>query len=240
MTVIIAVIGSCLLLFLWSNAELKSMLSKVNSLRVKGHIVIARPRKIPIHYRISKRLFDIVFSSFALILLTPVYWAVYVAIKLESEGPVAFARERIGLRGKPIKVLKFRTVYLSTDKQGSSFPRLSDIGVTKVGRFLRKTSLDEIPAFLNVLTGDMSLVGRSLILDHPESSSTLTSAEREALLDIKPGLVSLWALSRDVVDYNFENVLDFDKYYLTKMSFGFDLKAIIGATIVLFGSTSQY
>lgn len=239
-TIVVGFLGIVFTLLFWSNAELSLTVARVNALKAKGRLHIVDKPKVGRGYTVVKRIFDLVFSSFALICLAPWLAVICIAIKIESPGPVFYKRRRVGVKGMHFEAYKFRTMRAVGSSEDPAFPRLSDFRVTNLGRFLRRTSLDELPAFVNVLAGHMSLVGRSPVLDNAESARLVTQEEREALLSIKPGVISLWALSRDIVDFNFENVLDYDRYYLARMSFAFDLKAIIGAVVVLLGSTSQY
>lgn len=106
-----------------------------------------------------KRFTDIVISIFALILTSPIFLLTAVAIKLESKGPVFFLHERTGLKGVPFKMIKFRGMIDNALDYGPGITRLDDPRITKVGKFLRRTSIDELPQFINVLKGEMSIIG---------------------------------------------------------------------------------
>jgi len=106
-----------------------------------------------------KRLIDIIFSVLALIVSSPFFLLAVVAIKLESKGPALFIQERAGLNGKNFKLLKFRGMIDNALQHGPELTQINDPRVTKVGKFLRRTSIDEIPNFINVLRGEMSLIG---------------------------------------------------------------------------------
>ncbi|MFM1931140.1 MAG: hypothetical protein RL226_443, partial [Bacteroidota bacterium] len=106
-----------------------------------------------------KRLMDIVFSAIAVILLSPVYLVLGLLVKLSSPGPVFFVQERIGIHGRPFNIIKFRTMVSDAEKDGPQLSSATDSRITRIGRFLRKTRLDELPQFINVLRGEMALVG---------------------------------------------------------------------------------
>jgi FlaA1/EpsC-like NDP-sugar epimerase/lipopolysaccharide/colanic/teichoic acid biosynthesis glycosyltransferase/ActR/RegA family two-component response regulator len=132
-----------------------------------------------------KRFIDLVFSLVALILLAPVFFLVAIAIKLNSSGPVFYAQERVGRRGRTFRILKFRSMIADAEQVGPQLTGRNDSRVTRVGRWLRRLKLDEFPQLMNVLTGDMSLVG-----PRPEIPSMVeqyTSAQR-AILEVKPGI----------------------------------------------------
>jgi exopolysaccharide biosynthesis polyprenyl glycosylphosphotransferase len=166
---------------------------------------IARPEHDSGPARYGKRLFDLAFASVALVLLIPVFIAVALAIKLDDRGPVFFRQERPGLQGKSFRILKFRTMSVDPDA-GKQVQHAgveaseeiffckseSDGRVTRVGRFLRKTSLDEISQLFNVLSGAMSIVGPRPLIPG-EGLSVEYYLERRAL--VKPGITGLWQIS---------------------------------------------
>jgi lipopolysaccharide/colanic/teichoic acid biosynthesis glycosyltransferase len=140
----------------------------------------------------SKRLFDIVVSVIALILVAPILGAVAVAIKLGSPGPVFFRQARIGLNGRSFQMYKFRTMAVGADRAGPSSTTADDPRVTSVGRVLRRLNLDELPQFVNVLKGDMSVVGPRPQV--PWAVERYTPEER-VILSVRPGITdwaSLW------------------------------------------------
>jgi lipopolysaccharide/colanic/teichoic acid biosynthesis glycosyltransferase len=132
-----------------------------------------------------KRFFDIFFSFFGLLFLLPLFIIVAVLIKVNSDGPVFFRQERIGKDFRTFRIFKFRTMSMNTKKEGSLVTVAGDKRVTKIGALLRKTKIDELPQLLNVLKGDMSLVG-----PRPEVKKyvDLFKAEYKKLLTIKPGI----------------------------------------------------
>ncbi len=134
-----------------------------------------------------QRVFDILVSVVVLIVLSPLLAAVALAVKLQDGGPVFFAGKRVGKGEKPIRILKFRTMVPGAERRGPGITVSSDDRVTSVGRFLRKTKLDEFPQFVNVLLGDMSLVG-----PRPEDPRYVAkyTEEQRALLTVRPGITS--------------------------------------------------
>lgn len=166
---------------------------------------IARPEHDSGPSRYSKRIFDVAFASVALVLLMPIFIVLAVAIKLDDRGPVFFRQKRPGLHGLPFRILKFRTMSVAPDASSCAEPdpveqmtavffakSESDNRVTRVGRFLRKTSLDEIPQLFNVLAGSMSIVGPRPLIPG-EGRSVEYYMERRAL--VKPGITGLWQIS---------------------------------------------
>ena len=193
--------------------------------------------------RILKRVFDLVLSLLGLIVLSPVFLVVAIAIKMDSKGPVIYAQKRIGELGKPFTFYKFRSMYAemspglggaeadkmleilraSNEATGPMFKIKNDPRVTKVGRFIRKTSLDELPQFLNVFIGNMSLVGPRPAL--PNEVVQYGNEARRRLL-IKPGATGLWQVSGRS-DISFEDYVQMDVYYLEHWSLWLDIKIIL-------------
>jgi len=140
-----------------------------------------------------KRLFDIVFSLFGLILVCPLLLVIAVLIKLESPGQAFYRGERVAKNGKPFKIFKFRTMVLNAEKLGGPSTAGDDPRLLKIGLFLKKYQLDELPQLINVLKGEMSLVG-----PRPEVKmyvDMMTDEEKRVILSVKPGmtdLASLW------------------------------------------------
>jgi lipopolysaccharide/colanic/teichoic acid biosynthesis glycosyltransferase len=132
-----------------------------------------------------KRAFDIVVAAAALAILAPVLAAVAAAVKLDSRGPVLFVQQRIGRGGRPFEILKFRTMVVGAERLGPNVSATEDARLTRVGRLLRRCFLDEAPQLVNVLRGDMSLVG-----PRPETPeyAALLSADERRILSVRPGM----------------------------------------------------
>lgn len=194
-----------------------------------------------------KRGFDIVFSTCVLVFLSPIFVLIAISIFLFSPGKVLFSQERLGQGGKVFKCLKFRTMVPdaeeSLDQILERFPMLKkewqqtqklrqDPRVFTWGRFLRKTSLDELPQFWNVLKGDLSVVGpRPYMTNQLEEMGSSASI----ILSIKPGITGLWQTSGRS-QTNFRTRIALDKEYVDKQSFGYDLRLILKTIPVLFSS----
>lgn len=181
--------------------------------------------------RVSKRLFDILGSAALIVLSIPLMAAVAVAVKLSSPGPVFYSQERVGLRGKPFPMLKFRSMVEGADDhlqslldaQGTSdrplFKINDDPRITSLGRFMRRYSLDELPQFFNVLRGEMSLVG-----PRPQRAAEVAlydDAARRRLF-MKPGITGLWQISGRS-DLEWEDAIRLDLYYVENWSMAGDV-----------------
>ena len=178
--------------------------------------------RISITTRVIKRAIDIVFSILALILLAPVFLLVSILIRKDSKGPIIFKQKRIGKDGVPFEMYKFRTMKTNTVKYAYCPADRQDERITQIGKFLRKTSLDEIPQFFNSLKGDMSLVG-----PRPEMQFIVkkyNSYQRERLL-VKPGITGIWQVTADRKKCIHEN-LDYDIYYIDNLSILLDILVI--------------
>jgi Undecaprenyl-phosphate glucose phosphotransferase len=186
--------------------------------------------------QLQKEMFDRLFAALALITLSPLLVAIAIAIKLSSRGPVIFKQKRKGADGRVFTIYKFRSMRLHTDAAGS-LPQATrhDARITRVGAFLRHTSLDELPQFFNVLRGDMSVVGpRPHALEHDDLYQKVVAGYIQRYR-IKPGITG-WAQingfrgETDRIE-KMERRVEHDLYYLGNWSFGLDMRIIL-ATIV--------
>ena len=174
-------------------------------------------------YEVSKRIVDVVGSLLAILVSFPVWVGIAAWIKLGSEGPVFFKQQRIGHGGKPFKMYKFRSMYVTAPKYGRSPESSEDPRVTPAGRFIRKTSLDELPQLLNVLRGEMSLVGPRPEMPYIVSEYDSHQAQR---LNVKQGLTGLWQLSADRRFAIHESV-EYDLYYIEHRGLFLDLAILL-------------
>ena len=181
-----------------------------------------------------KRVLDMVFSTLVLILLSPLMLVIAIAVKLDSRGPVFYSSERIGKKGRVFRCTKFRTMVRDADKRradvmhlnerdGVLFKISNDPRITKLGSFLRKYSLDELPQFFNVLRGDMSVVGPRPPLAIEVREYKLSHLRR---LDVTPGITGLWQVQARQ-DPSFDNYISLDVTYIEKWSIWLDLKIIL-------------
>jgi lipopolysaccharide/colanic/teichoic acid biosynthesis glycosyltransferase len=199
-------------------------------------------------YKFTKRLIDIVGSLVGITILSLVFIAVSILIKIEDpKGPVFFSQKRVGLNGKEFKMFKFRSMVSNAEEKlmellqfnevsGAMFKMKDDPRVTKVGKFIRKTSIDELPQLFNVLKGEMSLVGPRPPL--PREVELYSDYDKQRLL-VTPGCTGLWQVSvRNSV--GFDEMVELDITYIEKRSILFDIKIILKTVLVLFGSKDAY
>lgn len=185
--------------------------------------------QMPVWQRNIKRLFDVFIALLALIILTPVYAITSMCIYWNDKGPVFYKQERIGLNGKAFYILKFRSMYQNAEKTGPTLSKDGDPRITPVGKVLRKYRLDEIPQFLNVLKGEMSLVG-----PRPERSFFIEKIVEKApqyrlLHRVRPGITS-WGMVKYGYAENVEQMIKrmrYDILYIENMSLVLDLKILI-------------
>jgi len=184
-------------------------------------------------YYIVKRVIDIILSLVALVFATPIIAVVGAAIKLESEGPIIYKQERVGLGGKPFVIYKLRSMYIDAEKNGAQWACKDDPRVTKVGRFIRKTRIDELPQLMNILKGDMSIVG-----PRPERP-ILTYKFNEEIpgfvnrLQVKPGLTG-WAQVTGGYELSPKEKLEKDMYYIENQSLWLDFKIMFKTIFIVF------
>lgn len=176
-------------------------------------------------YLLIKRLIDIVLSLIAIVILSPVYLVIVVAIKVDSKGPVLFRQKRVGIHKTYFDILKFRTMRTDTPKDTPThLLQNSDTFITRVGRVLRKSSLDELPQIINILSGKMSIIGPRPALWN--QYDLIEAREKYGANDIRPGLTG-WAQinGRDELPIEVKAKLDGD--YVQRLSFLFDVKCFI-------------
>lgn len=193
-------------------------------------------------YEVIKRIIDVVASFTGLILLSPLILIVSILIKLESKGEVIFKQKRVGLNGKEFYMYKFRSMVINAEElkeqlesqnemSGPMFKIKDDPRITNVGKFIRKTSIDELPQLINVIKGDMSLVGPRPSLPKEVKKFEQWMMER---LEVKPGLTCIWQISgRNNID--FEDWMKLDIKYVRERSFKLDIKLILKTVLVLLG-----
>ena len=198
-------------------------------------------------YLFLKRCLDIVASMLGLICLSPIIILVAIAIKIESKGPVLFSQDRVGKDGKIFKMYKMRSMVQNAEElkeklleqnemSGPMFKMKDDPRITKVGKFIRKTSIDELPQLINVIKGDMSLVGPRPSLPKEVKEFEPWMYER---LAVKPGLTCYWqVMGRNNID--FEDWMKLDIKYVRERNFFLDIKLIFKTFFVLFGDKNAH
>lgn len=188
-----------------------------------------------------KRILDLSVSIISLLLLIPVFIVLSVLVKFSSKGPIFFLQDRIGKNGKIFKIIKFRTMFLNSEKNGPQLSSTNDSRITGIGRFMRKTRLDEFPQFWNVIKGDMSLVGprpeRQFYIDQ------IAAIEPQflELTKVRPGITS-WGQVKYGYAENVEQMLSrmkFDLIYLKNRSISLDVKIMLFTILIIFKGSGK-
>ena len=185
-------------------------------------------------FKVIKRLFDIIFSFLGLLILSPLFLLLTILIKCDSKGPVFFIQKRVGRNGKKFGIFKFRTMRINAEELIASFTPeqlkewkenfklKNDPRITRVGKFLRNTSLDELPQLINIFIGNMSLVGPRPIV---EEELEWYGEKKNVLLSVRPGLTGWWATNgRSEVSY--PERCDYELYYVYNCSLLLDIKIL--------------
>lgn len=192
-------------------------------------------------YICVKRILDIVISLFGMIILLPIFIIIATIIKLDSKGPIFFTHRRIGKDGKEIGIYKFRTMVDNaedlikefTEEQQKEFRECyklqNDPRVTKIGKFLRKTSLDELPQVLNILKGDLSIIGPRPVI---EEELEKYGKNREKFISVKPGLTGYWA-ANGRSDTTYAERVQMELYYIDNMSLNLDVHIFLKTIIAV-------
>ena len=182
-----------------------------------------------------KRLMDVTFSILALIVLFPFLLVIAVLVKLGSPGPVFFRQERIGLSGKPFRIIKFRSMEANAERDGPQLSSTSDPRITGIGRILRRARIDELPQFWNVIKGEMSLVGPRPERQHFIDEITKVAPHYRHLHKVRPGLTS-WGQVKFGYAENVDQMvrrLKYDILYIENMSLAVDLKILAYTVIII-------
>lgn len=177
-------------------------------------------------YKAFKRFCDIVISLLGLIILSPLMLVVAIAIKIESKGPVLFKQTRLGKGGREFQIYKFRSMCEGAENMGTGqYSFAGDMRVTKVGRFIRATSIDELPQFINILKGEMSLVGfRPPLTYHPWKLEEYTD-EQMRMFEVRPGITG-WAQVHGRKHTEWHERISLNVYYVDHMSLLLDIKIL--------------
>jgi exopolysaccharide biosynthesis polyprenyl glycosylphosphotransferase len=195
------------------------------------NLVIVNYKNKSLYYLI-KQTFDITISLFSLLFLSPLFVLVSLLIKLDSPGPIFYKQERIGVNGQPFSIIKFRTMKNDAEKNGPQWANQNDARITKIGHFLRKYRIDELPQFINIAAGDMSLIG-----PRPERLVFIEEFEKELpdfrnRLQVKPGITG-WAQIHGGYELTPKEKLEFDLYYIFNHSLVLDIKIMIKSIPVI-------
>ncbi len=190
---------------------------------------------MPIWQQSVKRFLDVMISIVSIILLIPLYLLLAIAVKLSSKGPIFFLQERIGLNGKPFQIIKFRTMFLDAEKLGPQLSSSNDPRITPIGRFMRKLRLDEFPQFMNVLLGDMSLVGPRPERQYYIDKISEIEPQYLHLTKVRPGITS-WGQVKFGYAENVEQMLErmkFDLLYLKNRTLALDFKIMLYTILIV-------
>lgn len=206
-------------------------------------LISLHEERLPVGGLLAKRALDVVVAGAVLILMAPALALLAILVKLDSPGPVLYAALRAGRKGRPFRCYKFRTMVEDADdlkeklrernkRKGPFFKITDDPRITRVGRFLRRYSLDELPQLLNVLKGEMSLVGPR---PHPLDDFSAYAIEHLPRLDVTPGITGLWQVTARQ-DPSFQTGMNLDIEYIRRWSLGMDLRILLKtAGVVLRG-----
>ena len=175
-------------------------------------------------YSIFKRTIDFIIAGIALIVLSPFLLITAILIKLDSNGPVIFKQERLGKNGVPFKIWKFRSMWVGAEKQGTGvYSYKGDARITKVGKIIRATSIDELPQLVNILKGDMALIGpRPALTYHPWPYEQYTEHQKH-MFDVLPGVTG-WAQVNGRKEVPWPERIELNVWYAKNMSLWLDLK----------------
>ena len=175
-------------------------------------------------YRAVKRFLDVTASFLGLVLLSPLMLAVSILIKIDSRGPVIFSQKRIGRNGKVFEIYKFRSMCVGAEKTGSGvYSGKGDARVTRIGKILRTTSIDELPQLLNILKGEMSFVGpRPPLTYHPWKYEEYTDSQKR-MFEVRPGITG-WAQVNGRKDVEWHKRIELNVWYVDHMSLLLDIK----------------
>ncbi|WP_448921601.1 sugar transferase [Eubacterium sp.] len=182
-------------------------------------------------YKCIKRLLDVVIAALTLIVLSPLMAFTAVAVKIESDGPAIFKQDRLGLNGRVFKIYKFRSMCQGAEHTGTGvYSGADDMRVTKVGKIIRATSIDELPQLFNILKGDMSFIGpRPPLTYHPWDISEYTE-EQLHMFDVRPGITG-WAQVNGRKDVEWHKRIELNCWYVDHMSFWLDIKILFTTVI---------
>ena len=214
--------------------------------KIENREVVLKEKK-RIIYNIIKRIFDFILSLLSIILLSPIFLIISIIVRIDSKGPAFYVQKRIGLNGKLFKIYKFRTMVVGADKklrkyleenpealeEYEKYKKLNDDPrTTKIGMFLRKTSLDELPQLINIIKGEMSIVGpRPYLLKEKKDMGEYY----DSIITCKPGLTCIWQVSGRS-NLSFQQRLDLDMEYLNKRGIKLDIILIFKTFYKIFKS----
>lgn len=200
-----------------------------------------------------KRIFDILFSIFAIILTSPIFIIVSILIKITDNGNIFYGHTRVGKNCHKFKVFKFRSMYKNADQKltellekdnnlkdewEKTFKLKNDPRITPIGKFLRKTSLDELPQFFNVILGNMSVVGPRPVVS--KELEIYYKEKAKMYCSVKPGITGYWQVEARSDSENYEQRINMDEWYINNQSLWLDIKIIFKTIQVMFTGKGAY
>lgn len=200
---------------------------------------LLRKEVLKLYVKYIKRFLDIILSLFALIFLSPIILIAILAIKIESKGPATFKQKRLGQYGKEFEILKLRSMCVGAEQKGSGqYSYKNDPRVTKVGKIIRACSIDELPQFINIIKGDMSLIGfRPPLTYHPCKFDEYTQAQKK-MFDMKPGITG-WAQIHGRKTLSWERRIEYSIWYTENVSLWLDIKIAIMTVIKILSNSDN-
>ena len=226
------IIGFIIIIMLLSKLISERVLENINELVHGKSFEEFKSQEKSKEYFKFKRIFDLIFSIISLIILLPSIFIISVFIKLESQGPVFEKKKKLGKDGNSLFLYEFRTYdYNKTEKDNKN-------SYTKFGLFLYRTSLYKLPMFINVIKGELSIVGVSTY--NKKELKSLPKHIKNKILKNNPGIISLWTISKDKQNGNYEYKPYFDLYYNSNASLLLDLLILIRSIVISFAITTEY
>jgi exopolysaccharide biosynthesis polyprenyl glycosylphosphotransferase len=198
-------------------------------------LIEVNPEIMPAWQFSLKRIVDIAASALAMIILSPLFLVLAILVKFSSPGPIFFRQERIGKFGRPFQIIKFRSMYIDAERHGPQLSSSADPRITPIGRWMRKTRMDEIPQFWNVIKGEMSLVGPRPERQHFIDAITAVAPHYRHLHKVRPGITS-WGQVKFGYAENVEQMvrrLKYDILYIENMSLAVDLKILAYTVLII-------
>ena len=189
-------------------------------------------------YPVIKRFLDLAASLIGLVLLSPIFLLTALAMKLDSKGPVFFKQQRYGLNARLFTIYKFRTMHLGSEK-GGVYEAENDPRITRVGKILNRTSLNELPQLINIIMGNMSLIGpRPVLTYHPWPLGQYTAEQKKRFL-IRPGVTG-WAQVNGRKNLMWDRRIKYDIEYIEKLSLALDMKIFLRTIVIVLSMRDNY
>ena len=239
MAVVIFAVGGYLIALLASNALNASRLRRAEVELAGYPVSLELLRKTRFSYLFLKRWVELAVAIFFWLALAPILVFFSILIRVESRGPVLYKWRRLGVDGKRFYTFRFRTLETSNLRRFSNSRETDRVRITRVGHFLRATSFDQLPAFINILKGEMALVGRSSTIEDEAFSKQVPGDIRQALLKIKPGFISFASVYGYWQSLSKDEALQYDLYYALNRSLRLDMSLAFEALLLTFRGASK-